>query len=341
MNIKYTFALLFVAIVAGIVYLINPFNSEEAKVVKPWFYQVHVDDMMGISIDHMGDNTSFVRTESNTWAFDTDQLLPPDRIRWGAVDFLLGGPQTKRDLSETTVIIEDPAQYGLDNPHTIVTINLTLNRTLQFKLGDKTTDGNHHYGQVTGFPQLFLIADVWGDVIARMVTEPPLPQWYTLINPQRIDEINIFEPSPDPENQTNYVSYLYDDKAENWTLTDFRIDETPRPVNQSKFLESLNVLRRPENVAIQVHRVPDKDYTEWGISENGMLIEIRYDDISEEGRTYKKSNVFLIGDTGKNILTRYGRPDNADPYQPVLILPEQWVTTVFELLESSKYKTID
>lgn len=341
MNIKYTFALLFVAIIAAIVYVIDPFNTEEAKVVKPWFYQVHVDDMRGISIDHMGDNTSFIRTESNTWAFNTDQALPPDRIRWGAVDFLLGGPQTKRDLSETTVIIDNPAQYGLDQPHTTVTIDLTLNRTLQFKLGDKTTDGNHHYGQVTGFPQLFLIADVWGDIIARMVTEPPLPQWYTLLNPDRIDEVNVYEPSPDPENQTNYVSYLYDNKSQSWTLTDFRIDTVPIPVNQSKFLEALDTLRRPENVGIEVHRVLDKDYTEWGISDNGMLIEIRYDDISEEGRTYKKSNVFLIGDKLDNLQTRYGIPDNADPYQPVLILPDQWISTVFALLESSEYKTID
>ena len=341
MNIKYTISLLFIAIIAGIVYVIDPFNTEEAKVVKPWFYQVHVDDMMGISIDHMGDNTSFVRTKSNTWAFNTDQLLPPDRIRWGAVDFLLGGPQTKRDLSETTVIIDNPAQYGLDQPHTTVTIDLTLNRTLQFKLGDKTTDGNHHYGQVTGFPQLFLIADVWGDIIARMVTEPPLPQWYTLLTPDRIDEINVYGSSPDPENQTNYVSYLFDNKSQSWTLTDFRIDTVPIPVNQSKFLEALDVLRRPENVGIEVHRVPDKDYTEWGISENGMLIEIRFDDISEEGRTYKKSNVFLIGDKLDNLQTRYGIPDNADPYQPVLVLPDQWLSTVFGLLESSEYKTID
>ena len=100
-------------------------------------------------------------------------------------------------LTETPTLIEDPAIYGLDNPHTTVNIGLTLDRSLQFHLGDKTTDGSNHYGQITGFPQLFLIADAWGDVLSRLVTEPPYPKWYTMTDIDNLAELNIF---PEVEN---------------------------------------------------------------------------------------------------------------------------------------------
>ena len=119
MNLKTTSALIVLAAIAVIVYLFNPFaQEEEKKPPKPWFYQVSVDDMTSIQITHKEKSESFVKTPSDTWAFDWDVLIPPNHNRWGGIDFILGGPQTKRDLTETTTLIEDPAQYGLDNPHT-------------------------------------------------------------------------------------------------------------------------------------------------------------------------------------------------------------------------------
>jgi hypothetical protein len=336
MNIKLTIILLSFAVIAGIVFIVNPFTTDTDKgPPKPWFYQVHVDDMTGIEIVYNNEVESFIKTPSNTWAFTGDPQIPTDRVRFGAIDFLLGGPQTKRDLSETNVIIENPAQYGLDAPHTTVTIKLTLDRTLQFNLGDKTTDGNHHYGQVIGFPQLFLISDTWGDVIARLVYEKPLPKWFRPLNPLRIVEVNVFGKSDDPENQTNYVSYIK--KQGEWEVTDYRIDTKAKKIDAEKFGNILPTLSRPENVGIVTHRVWDKDYTEWELTDNSMLVEIRFEEISEEGTKFKDSVVFHIGKTTVDGSSRYARPENDDPYQPVLVLPLDWLSAIMGLYNDVPY----
>ena len=153
-------------------------------------------------------------------------MKPPDHDRWGGIDFILGGPQTRRDLSETTIIIEDPAEYGLDNPHTVVTIGLTLDRFVQFNLGNKTTDGNHHYGQVTGFPQLFLIADSWGDVIGRLASEPPYPKWFVQRAPQSIDDVHIFPKSKNARTATSHLRFSRYANDNGDLITYSVIDET-------------------------------------------------------------------------------------------------------------------
>ena len=111
MNIKLTISLIGLAVIAIIVYLVNPFSrEEEKKIPEPWFYQVHVDDMTSIHIDHEDETASFVKTKSDSWAFDMPELIPPDHNRRGGIDFILGGPQTRRELSETKIIIEDASE---------------------------------------------------------------------------------------------------------------------------------------------------------------------------------------------------------------------------------------
>ena len=115
MNIKLTISLIALAAIAVILYFVNPFmKEEEKKIPEPWFYQVHVDDMTYIQIYHLGASASFVKTKSDSWAFDMPELIPPDHNRWGGIDFILGGPQTRRDLSETTILKCKGLQEELD-----------------------------------------------------------------------------------------------------------------------------------------------------------------------------------------------------------------------------------
>ena len=119
MSFKLTIALMVLLIAVGVVYYINPFEEVEYRdPPDPWFYQVSVDDMTAIEVIYQGEASSFIKTPSDTWAFAGEQSIPPDHMRWGGMAFLLGGPQTRRDLTETPTLIEDPAIYGLDNPHT-------------------------------------------------------------------------------------------------------------------------------------------------------------------------------------------------------------------------------
>ena len=186
MNFKVTAGLIIVAIIVGVVALVNPFKEEEEiRSRSPWFYQVSEEDIETITVTHRGDSVSFNKVGDYTWAFQSPEGIPPDYIRWGGIPLLLSGPGTRRDLTIAQPIIEDPAQYGLDDPDTIVDVGLTAGRQIQFRLGDQTTDGQHVYGQVLGFPDLFIIAGIWGEVISRLAFEPRYPSglWSALRRP--------------------------------------------------------------------------------------------------------------------------------------------------------------
>ena len=336
-NIKLTISLIGLAVIAIIVYLVNPFSrEEEKKIPEPWFYQVHVDDMTSIQIDHQGETAAFVKTKSDSWAFDMPELIPPDHNRWGGIDFILGGPQTRRDLSETKIIIEDASEYGLDNPHTIVTIGLTLERSVQFSLGDKTTDGEHHYGKVTGFPQLFLIADSWGDVISRLATEPPYPKWFVKRDPSTIDEVNIFPKSEDASTDTSQLRFSRVDN-ENWELINYSVNDRPFPVDKEKWASIEPLLKGPDGVSVELHKVADRDYSPWELGDNSASIEIRFKTKSEKGTTFINGALIIIGKKTPDGNHYYAMPGNDALIQPVLKISSSWVDPLLSLYEDPPY----
>ena len=337
MNLKTTSALIVLAAIAITVYLFNPFAQEdEKKPPKPWFYQVSVDDMTSIQITHKDKSESFIKTPSDTWAFDWDVLIPPDHNRWGGIDFILGGPQTKRDLTETTTLIEDPAQYGLDNPHTVVNIGLTLNRTLEFRLGDKTTNGWHHYGQIVGFPQLFLIADSWGDVLARLAIEPPYPKWYVERPVNQISEINIFPESDDAKTDKAQLSFKRE-KDGTWRVIDYLVGKESHIVDEQKWQQLLPIIKGPDGVDVAVHKVRDRDYSQWGIGDNSAAVEIRFQNTTEQGTKYTDGSLLLIGDLEPGGKAYYGKSAEEGITQPVLLFPKMCVETLLGIYDDIPY----
>ncbi|MDC0035428.1 DUF4340 domain-containing protein [Chloroflexi bacterium] len=337
MNLKVTIALIILAVASIVVYLVNPFSNEVSKEPpKPWFYQVSVDDMTSIRIDHEGISESFIKTPSNTWAFDWDVLIPPAHNRWGGIAFILGGPQTKRDLTETTTLIENPAQYGLDNPHTVVTIGLTLGRTLEFRLGDKTTDGMHHYGQIVGFPQLFLIADTWGNVLARLTTDPPYPEWYIDRPSDSISEINVFPKSEDATKDEAQLNFKRQTDG-TWEVTDYLVSTESRPVNKDKWQKLLPIIKGPSGVKVAIHKVEDRDYSQWGLGDNSAAVEIRFRNKTEQGTTYTDGSLLLIGNIDPSGEYYYGKSSEENASQPVLLFPKEWVETALGLYDDIPY----
>ena len=337
MNLKTTLAFIVLAAIAVAVYFFNPFaQEEEKKPPKPWFYQVSVDDMTSIQITHKEKSESFIKTPSDTWAFDWDVLIPPDHNRWGGIDFILGGPQTKRDLTETTTMIKDPAQYGLDNPHTSVNLGLTLNRTLEFRLGDKTTNGWHHYGQIVGFPQLFLIADTWGDVLARLAIEPPYPKWYIERPVNQISEINIFPESEDVKTDKAQLSFKRE-KDGTWRVIDYLVGKESHLVDEQKWQELLPIIKGPDGVDVAVHKVRDRDYSQWGIGDNSAAVEIRFQNTTEQGTKYTDGSLLLIGDLEPGGNAYYGKSAEEGITQPVLLFPKIWVDTLLGIYDDIPY----
>ena len=332
MNYKITIVFILVAVIAGVIYYINPFaDTETKKVAQPWFYQVSNDDMVSIKVTHFESEVSFLKTPLDTWAFEGSEGIPPDMDRFGGIAYILGGPQTNRDLTETQIIIDDPAQYGLDNPHTVVDIGLTLDRSLKFSLGDKTTDGRNHYGQIEDFPQLFLIADSWGNVLSRLARDIPYPKWYTYRDPITIAELNILPKSTSKDAQ-NPISFKK--QSDNtWLAYDYNTDGDPLKVDIARWNEILPLLSRPEGVTVSIPNVKDKDYSPWGMTDTSAKIAIRFKGTTQQGTSFTDGFTLIIGDKNEQENYYYGMPDQGGILEPVLNIPAKWVETLLNLSE--------
>ncbi len=366
MNVRVTIALVVVAIAVGAVVYFNPFQSEaEPRDDSPWFFQLAEEDIQSIEVIHRVENgeddqavktVSFVKTspEHFLWEFVDPQGIPPNRNRWGGITLLLSGPKTRRDLTPQSIIIEDPAEYGLDNPATVVKVGLTLDRDLEFRLGHETTDGYHHYGQVIGFPQLFIIADSWGDVIARLAVEPPIPRWYVEHAPEDIVEVNVHD-GPRFGDDTRTLTFDYDED-DGWTVQLRPTDEEKRPIDTERWAEVQKLLGRPLGVQVAVPYVDDKDTTPWGIGDDtSSAIEIRFPGTSQSDVNFTDGDTYMIGhkvecEDDANVPIpceagvmapgpeRYYAQRISDHLiNPILYVDALWVDTLFALFDDIPY----
>jgi hypothetical protein len=335
MNLKTTGVLVVLAIIVGVVAYINPFRGDDDDGSKsPWFYQVSQDDIDTIAVTHKGDFVSFHRVAKYTWAFDDPPGIPPNHVRWGGITLLLSGPQTRRDLTEFRPIIENPAQYGLDDPDTIVDVGLTGGRTLQFRLGDPTSDGDHHYSQVIGFPQLFLIANSWGEVISRLAFEPPLPKWYIHRDVESIPEFNIFQGNPASE-ETPVLQFLQEDGQ--WKVANIGVDTKAIPVDPERWETIGPMMPGPAEITVAVPEVEDQDYEPWGIVDDSFAIEIRFSGRTDSGTRFTDGNLFRLGNKSDDGTFYYAKSESDFVRQPVLKMDATWTETILGLIDDIPY----
>jgi hypothetical protein len=182
MNYKITLGLigiLALVIVIGVLVTTQGGRSTPERVGPPrqFFYQVDDDDINKVVVTHKGQTVQFVTDSTGTWRFNDANGEPVNLERWGGVTLLLSGPQYKRKLAAEST---DLARYGLTQPSTIVTVGLKNQGDAQIKVGDQTPQGNSHYTQFRSLkessqedPGIYLVDASWGQVIARLVTEPP------------------------------------------------------------------------------------------------------------------------------------------------------------------------
>jgi len=334
-NLKMTLGLVVIAAVIGGVVYVNPFASEEVKAPRPpWFYQVGIDDIIRIEVSFEGESVKFEKLPEGTWAFDDPANIPPSAFRWGGVTLLVSGPQTKRDLTATQTFINDPAEFGLDNPHTVVKVGLTGDRQIEFRLGDKTADGGHHYGEVVGFDELFLIAASWGDVLARLAKEPPLPKWYVERTTEELEQVNIYGGDP-TSLETQVLTFEQDDGE--WSVR-YRPDDTAMlPVDPERFAEIRPLLSGPPPITIGVPLVDDRDYAPWGITDDSRAIEIRFNGLSDLGTRYIDGILLRIGSKAPGTSAYYAKSESDTIREPVLLIDADWVESMFSLHENIPY----
>ena len=338
MNWKATVLLVLIAVGAAVVVYINPFEkTEEKEDDPPWFYQVSYDDVNSIDVTHRDNQVSFHRPTPNTWVFDDPAGVPPDHFRWGGIVLLLSGPQTKRDFSTVRAVIDDPAEYGLDDPQLIVEVGLTANRNISFRLGDATADGTFSYGQVTGFSQLFLIAKSWGDVLGRLADEPPIPKWFVKREFSAIDEVNVF--LGDDGDEEGAVLRIQKEDGE-WVARNLAIDDENRPLDADKFAEFYPHMVGPPEVLVEIPRNEDRDYTRWGIEDNGPSIEIRFRGTTERGTSFIDGVLFRMGDKTDDGRHYYATSASDAVINAVLKLDAKWTEMMYSLLEDTPYGDI-
>jgi hypothetical protein len=335
MNWKLTVALVLAALVVAIVAYVNPFKEElRFQARSPWFYQVDMDDIIHIDVKNNERHVAFNKLNPSTWVFEDPEGVPTDQYRWGGIVLLLSGPMTQRDFSTVRETIDDPAEYGLDQPELIVDVGLTADRTLQFRLGDTTTDGSWHYGQVVGFPQLFLIADGWGDVLARLATDPPIPKYFDKRDPADIVEFNVR--LGDPNSSSTAVLRLQQIQGA-WQARSFLDDDANRLVDADKWSELVHLVAGPPEIEVEEPFVDDRDYTPWGISEDSRAIEVRFYGITDQGTRFIDGNLFVIGDKTPDGDQYYAVPTSEQFRPPVLRVGAEWADTVFGLFETIPY----
>jgi hypothetical protein len=338
MNLKITIGLLSVAVAIGIVALINPFKSEEERVDKsPWFYQIAQEDIRVIEVTHLGSHVRFVKT-GKAWAFEEPASLvgfPPAWELFQGTELILSGPRTQRDLTIAAATIDDPTQYGLDDPNTIVDVELTSDRHLRFKLGDETTSGDHYYGEVVGFPQLYLVVKIWGDVVSRLARELPLPAWYVERDIDTLLAASVFRSDLEPEEGQAVLEFLQFEGA--WFVRDFRTAQSVperRPVDPERWEQIVPLLKGSPNISVENIRVEDEDYTRWGIDEEGSsVIEVRYPGVSDRGNDFIDSMSLLIGDKTPDGTGYYALWKSNQFFRPTIIVDAQWVETFFGLFD--------
>lgn len=197
-------------VVVGASLAIQYLGEEPRAEQPPFFFTLRPDDLRHISISAGDNSTSWhFRDDFRRWFFDDESNVPTSLYRWGGITQLLGGPRSQRELATS---IDDPALYGLDNPQLRIVVQLRDGTEVQVEMGNLTPDGGAHYARQRGYNELYTVDSSWGEVMLRLVEEPPYPDWKYTMNPDEATEILLFE--------ANEVTsgYAIDDERDEWVI---------------------------------------------------------------------------------------------------------------------------
>ena len=192
MNIRLTILLVFVLALFGALALwFKPWEQDAPREDEPWAWRIDDDAIVRVEVTHRGqaggsiecsDETIPITGEVQTVAYDKDLgrgkwfIVEGDereevyQDRWAGTPLLLSGPQVNRVLGET---IENPAQYGLDPPETVIIITEETGLSYEFWLGNLTPDEGYSYMRLVGDTQLLTVPEVWGRVVNCLAVSPP------------------------------------------------------------------------------------------------------------------------------------------------------------------------
>ena len=193
MNIRLTILLVFVLVIFGALALyFRPWDRAEPRDEPPWAWRIDDDAIVNIEVTHRGQAGDLVECsddppiqisgEEQFVVYDKDlgrgkwfieeegERSEVYQQKWAGTPLLLSGPKVNRVLSET---IENPAQYGLDPPESIIKITEETGLAYEFWIGNATPDEGYNYLRLVGDPQLFTVPEIWARVVYCLAVNPP------------------------------------------------------------------------------------------------------------------------------------------------------------------------
>ena len=192
MNIRLTILLVFVLALFGALALwFKPWDQETPREDEPWAWRIDDDSIVHLEVTNRGEagrsfecsdeNISVSEPERNVvyekdlgrgkwYIVEGDGRSEVHQPRWAGTPLLLSGPKVDRVLSDT---IENPAQYGLDPPESVIVITEETGLSYEFWLGNETPDEGYSYMRLVGDPQLLTVPEIWARVVNCLAVSPP------------------------------------------------------------------------------------------------------------------------------------------------------------------------
>lgn len=331
MNLRVSLILLIVGswvAVAAVFVIDSDVGSEGRESEPPFFYNIPVNDLVGIELETQGETVGFhYRPDSNRWYFDqTDEYIevPTNDFRWGGITTLLSGPRTQRFLSES---IDNPATYGFDDPQSRYTFTLRDGSVRTILIGDATVDGEATYAKIDDREQLVLVDASWAGVLDRLVTDPPTPEWMFTLDTDEIREVLLFVDSEVVR------AYGIDRPTGEYHLCTLPIDGDPckgdTPVDLDAFTAEMeNIANRKVEGAVAIGLTDEPDYAPYGADRNSPYIAIRVERPAPNGVTEVDRVTISIGDVTPD---GEGRFAVANETSDIIRVDREWADRILEL----------
>ena len=307
------------AMMAGYVIFVQLGKPEGPADEPPWFYNVDMTDMSRIAVTKGGNSALFFLGTDGRWHLDAPNGLPVGLDRWSGVDLLLSGPKSSRLIDEQP---EDLEPYGLDSPVTIITIHLKDGRSVEVLLGLPTPDNVGTYGQLKGFPQVFTIFGGWEEVMARLITTPPYPEWYYNVAPSTVTSIQLSD-------REKGIALTKD--AAGWYFQ----DATQSPVDDIKFASLLASLEKPPQAIVEYNAF---DLAQYGLNPPSLALFLQVERSDEEGFTVISQSRFRIGNATEDGTGYYAQTERGESLLPdVFKVDAAWVEGLNAILDNPPY----
>ena len=330
MNLRFLLVLVILVSISSITvtFIVTDQTVDRVSRDVPYFYTLPEGEIRRVEIDSVNGSLTFVLDESeNYWFFEGDDKTPVDSQRWNGVTTLLGGPRSQRELEAS---FGDPSLYGLEFPNTTVTIGLADGSTVRLFLGDETPDRGGNYAQIEGFPQLVLVSSAWGEVLNRLIDDPPIPQWRYDLEVSEVTEI-VFLVGPDVVG-----AFGLDIKTDLWSVCDIPLQgDTPcfgeLTVDHSIVLDPLRNFANPQFLRVQeIGLTSDEVKASYGITDNSPYATVRYEIELQPGLRQANQVSITLGDLTEDGSGMYAL---ANEQSDVIVIDAEWGAAVLEFFD--------